>query len=140
DADRALAELASYQWLVFTSSNGVHAFFRRLRQTGRDVRALGPVRLAAIGPATAEALRAYHLEPDLVPPEYCSESLAAALAKTVAGQRVLLARADRGRDVLRRELARVAHVEQVTVYVQKDAILDGTGALDHLRRGELDYV
>lgn len=138
--DRALAELGSYQWLVFTSTNGVHAFFRRLRQVGRDVRALGALRLAAIGPATADALRAYHLEPDLVPAEYCSEGLAAALAERAAGQRVLLARADRGRDVLRHELARVAHVEQVAVYVQKDAVEDGAGAIDCLRRGELDYV
>ncbi|HXG10062.1 MAG TPA: uroporphyrinogen-III C-methyltransferase [Gemmataceae bacterium] len=138
--DRALADLASFQWLVFTSSNGVHALVRRLRQTGRDLRALGPLRLAAIGPGTADALRSYHLEPDLVPPEFRSESLAAALKERAAGQRVLLARADRGRDVLRQELAAVAEVEQVAVYSQVDAIEPGAPALDCLRRGEIDYV
>ncbi len=138
--DRALATLAEYDWVVFTSTNGVHAFLRRLRQTGRDVRALGRTKLAAIGPSTAAALREYHLEPDLVPPEYRSESLAAALKEQVAGLRVLLARADRGRDVLREELAAVATVDQVAVYTQVDAIEPDAEALEYLRRGEIDYV
>ena len=138
--DRALAELASYQWLVFTSTNGVHAFLRRLRQTGLDLRALGPLRLAAIGPGTAEALRGYHLEPDLVPAQYHSEGLAAALKERAAGQRVLLARADRGRDLLRDELAAVAAVDQVAVYSQVDAVRPDPSVLDLLHRGEMDYV
>jgi uroporphyrinogen III methyltransferase/synthase len=138
--DGALARLGSFGWVVFTSANGVHAFLGRLRQTGRDLRALGPVRLAAIGPRTAEALRGYHLEPDLVPAVFRSEELAAALAGPVAGQRVLLARADRGRDVLPRELARVADVEQVAVYSQADVIEPDPAVLDALRRAEIDYV
>jgi uroporphyrinogen III methyltransferase/synthase len=138
--DRALADLAGYQWLVFTSANGVHALLRRLRQTGRDLRSLGGVRLAAIGPGTADALRAYHLEPDLVPPEYRSESLAAALRERAAGQRILLARADRGRDMLRQELAAVATVEQVAVYSQVDALEDAGEVLGRLRAGEIEYV
>ncbi|HEV3257406.1 MAG TPA: uroporphyrinogen-III C-methyltransferase [Gemmataceae bacterium] len=138
--DRALASLSQYSWLVFTSANGVHAVIRRLQQTGRDLRALGPVRLAAIGPATADALRGYHLEPDLVPPEYRSESLAAVLRERAAGQRILLARADRGRELLREELSAVAEVDQVTVYAQVDAVEPDPHLLDCLRRGEIDYV
>jgi uroporphyrinogen III methyltransferase/synthase len=138
--DRALADLAGYDWLVFTSANGVHALLSRLRQLGRDLRALGTVQLAAIGPATAAALRAYFLEPDLIPSEYRSESLAAALKERVAGQRVLLARADRGREVLREELAAVATVEQVVVYSQVEALDAGSEALDLLRQGRIDYV
>ncbi len=138
--DRALDGLSAFQWLVFTSSNGVHAFLGRLRATGRDLRALGGVRLAAIGPGTADALRGYHLEPDVVPAEYRSEALAAALRERVAGQAVLLARADRGREVLREELARVARVEQVAVYSQVDAVDARSPVVDCLRRGEIDYV
>jgi uroporphyrinogen III methyltransferase/synthase len=138
--DRALADLASYQWVVFTSRNGVQAFLGRLRQTGRDLRTLGAVRLAAIGPGTADALRAYHLEPDVVPAEFCSEALAAALKERVAGQRILLARADRGRDLLRLELAAVAAVDQVAVYAQVDAVHADSEVIDGLRRGEIDYV
>jgi len=138
--DRALANLASYQWLVFTSVNGVHFFMRRLRHRGRDLRALGPVRLAVIGPATADALREYHLEPDLIPPEYRSESLATALKERVAGQRVLLARADRGRDLLREELSHAAEVEQIAVYSQVDAVEIDLELLEQISQGHIDYI
>jgi uroporphyrinogen III methyltransferase/synthase len=138
--DRALGKLSAYQWLVFTSANGVDALIRRLLHLGRDLRALGSLRLAVIGPATADALRRYHLEPDLVPTVYDSEGLAAALKERVAGQRVLLARADRGRDVLREQLASVADVEQVAVYSQVDAIEADCEILESLRRGDIDYV
>ena len=138
--DQALANLGRYQWLVFTSVNGVHFFLRRLRHIGRDVRALGSVRLAVIGPATADALRTYHLEPDLIPPEYRSESLAAALKEHVAGQRVLLARADRGRDLLRQELSAVAEVEQVAVYSQVDAVEIDLEVLEQINQGHMDFI
>ncbi len=139
--DEALARLGEYQWLVFTSSNGVHAFLRRLRHRGRDLRALGGLRLAVIGPATAEALRGYHLEPDVTPAEYNSEALAASLRPLAAGQRVLLARADRGIELLREELSAVARVDQVAVYAQRDAGWDDRpAALDPLALGEVDYV
>ncbi|HYT94661.1 MAG TPA: uroporphyrinogen-III C-methyltransferase [Gemmataceae bacterium] len=138
--DQALDRLRDYQWLVFTSSNGVHAFVERLRTRGRDLRALGGLRLAAIGPSTADALRGYYLEPDVVPAEYDSEGLVAALRERVAGQVVLLARADRGREVLRDELSKVAQVEQIAVYSQKDAVDTAAPALDCFRRGEIEYV
>src|SRR5206468_1060384 len=132
--------LADFHWLVFTSANGVHALVRRLRQLGRDLRALGPLQLAAIGPATAEALRTYHLEPDLVPATYRSESLAAALKVRASGQKILLARADRGRELLRQELSAVAVVEQIAVYSQVDTVEGDPEILDCLRRGEIDYI
>lgn len=134
--DRAISRIESFDWLVFTSANGVQALLRRLRQVGRDLRALGGVRLAAIGPATAEALRGYQLEPDLVPPAYCSEALAAALKERVAGQRVLLARADRGRELLRDELQGVALVEQVAVYSQ----VDRAGGENRTLAEDVEYV
>ena len=138
--DRALENLHDYDWLVFTSTNGVQAFIERLRRIGHDLRALGGIRLAAIGPGTANALRGYHLEPDLIPPEYRSEDLAAALKGHVRGQRVLLARADRGREILREELAEVAKVDQIAVYSQVDAIEPNSEALACLGRGEINYV
>jgi uroporphyrinogen III methyltransferase/synthase len=138
--DRALADLSRYQWLVFTSVNGVHALLRRLGSLGRDLRVLGHIRLAAIGPATAAALREYLLEPDVIPAEYCSESLAAALKDRVAGQRVLLARADRGRELLREQLSSVAIVEQVAVYSQIDALDTNSEVLGLLGEGKVDYV
>jgi len=71
---------------------------------------------------------------------YDSESLAAALKERAAGQRLLLARADRGRDVLREQLARVAEVEQIAVYSQADAVELEAEALAALRQGEIEYV
>jgi len=138
--DTALAGLDRYQWLVFTSSNGVHALIRRLLQTGRDLRALGSARLAAIGPSTAAALRSYHLVPDFMPAVFCSEALAAGLKERATGARVLLARADRGRDVLRQELAGVAAVEQVAVYTQVDTVEADPAVLEALRQGDVRFV
>ena len=139
--DQALHSLHHYTWVVFTSANGVEAFADRLRTIGLDLRALGGVRIAAIGSKTALALRAIRLEPDLVPPRFQSEDLAAALRERLEpGQSVLLARADRGRELLRDELAGVCEVEQIAVYSQVDAVeLDGE-MIDHLRRGEIDYI
>ena len=138
--DAALEQLSSYQWLVFTSVNGVRGLLGRLRERGKDLRALGGVRLACIGPTTAEALRSYYLEPDLVPPVYRSESLAAALKPHVAGLRVLVARADRGRDVLRTELEQTAQVNQLAVYSQVDAVHADPAVMDTLRKGQVDFV
>ena len=83
--DAAIARLAEVDWLVFTSANGVNAFFSRLRLPGATCGRLGGVKLAAIGPATAEALRGYHLKPDVVPAEYNSEGLVSSAAR--AGSR-----------------------------------------------------
>jgi uroporphyrinogen III methyltransferase/synthase len=138
--DEAIAGLARYQWMVFTSVNGVHALLGRLKQTGRDLRLLGPLKLAVIGPATADALRGYYLEPDVIPANYSSEGLVTVLKERVAGQRVLLARADRGRDLLRKELGEVAEVDQVAVYSQADILDTESEAFTCLRRGEIDYV
>src|SRR5205085_2025898 len=71
--DDAIGRLSAFDWLVFTSANGVRHFFRRLAERGRDLRALGHLKLAAIGPATAAALRALHLSADVVPASFRSE-------------------------------------------------------------------
>jgi uroporphyrinogen III methyltransferase/synthase len=85
-------------------------------------------------------LAEFHLNADLVPSEYRSEGLAEALADRVAGRRVLLARADRGREVLQNELSKAAAVDQVIVYRQVDAAPPAGPALDAVRRGEIDLI
>jgi uroporphyrinogen III methyltransferase/synthase len=141
--DAALGRLREHgwDWVVFTSANGVHAFLKRLAALGRDLRDLGGVKLAAIGPRTAAVLREYHLNPDVVPPAtFSSEGLVEELGPLVAGQRVLLARADRGRELLPVELAKVARVESVAVYEQADVNEQDAGTVDALRRGEIEFV
>jgi len=138
--DKALGELPSYQWLVFTSANGVHSLVRRLRETGRDLRALGAIKLAAIGPSTAEALSTYYLNADVVPPSFRSESLVDVLKERVARQRVLLARADQGREILHAELSKVATVDQIAVYSQIEVMQPNDPTHELLRHGHIHFV
>lgn len=100
-----------YEWVIFTSANGVQYFFDRMPAVA------GP-RICAIGPATAEALRERGLEPDMIPAEYIAESVVAALrGNALAGQRVLLPRAMVARDVIPDELRALgAHVDVVATY------------------------
>ena len=142
-ADAAIDRLRAggYDWVVFTSANGVAAFFRRLATRGRDARVLGRARLAAIGPATAAALGEYHLIPDLVPGgDMNSEGLADQLAAHCRGGRVLLAQAAEGRAALRERLRAVAAVDAAAVYEQAPAVDPADEAFDRLRRGEIDVV
>ncbi|MCY4623495.1 MAG: uroporphyrinogen-III C-methyltransferase [Chloroflexi bacterium] len=116
--DKALADISAYQWLVFTSANGVGLFFDRLAARGLDARALGGVRLAVIGPGTARALQEHGIKADFMPESYVAEALAAGLAPMLAsGDRVLLPRAEGGRSVLIEELQRAgASVDEVLLY------------------------
>lgn len=138
--DQAIDNLKAYDWLVFTSVNGVNHFFRRLRFRNKDLRCLGHVQLAAIGPATAESLHRWHLRADLVPSRFDSEALAATLVPRVRGQRLLLIRADRGRDVLQLELSQVATVHQIAVYSQADVPHFDVDALTALQRGDVTWL
>lgn len=118
--DTAIARADTYDWIVFASANGVKAFAARLRATARDARALGTARLAAIGPATVRSLDAVGLVCDLMPADFRSEGLAEAFAAMPRGGRFLLIRADKGRDLLRRDLeGRGHHVDEVVAYVSR---------------------
>jgi uroporphyrinogen III methyltransferase/synthase len=101
DADRAIDDLASFAWLIFTSQNGVDAFFARLAAKGADARAIGATKVAAIGERTAARLRTHGVIADLVPAEFISEEIAPeVIARSATGDRVLLYRAQEARDVL----------------------------------------
>lgn len=116
--DKALENLADFQWLIFTSINGVERFFDRLLLKGRDVRDLQGIKLAAIGPATAKALTDRGLLINFVPSEYRAEAVAEGLKERhVSGQRILLARAEVARDFLPDELRKMgAEVIVAPVY------------------------
>ena len=117
--DAAVDQLrrGGFDWMVFTSANGVDKFMERLLARGLDLRALGSVKLAAIGSSTAESLRRFHLFPVVTPRgDMNSEALGALLKTKVAGRRVLLAQAEGGRELIREQLAAVASVEVVAAY------------------------
>ncbi len=140
--DHALAGFARYDWLIFTSANGVTAFMDRLFAQGRDIRALGQAKVAAIGPATAQALRDYHIQVDCMPEAYQAEGLVEALLPCATeGVRVLVARAQVARDALPEGLARLgAKVDVVPVYkaVRPDSIPPEAAAA--LEDGRVDIL
>lgn len=135
-----LDRLSDFNWLVFTSANGVSALLTRLLERGRDLRSLGHLRLAAIGDQTAAALARYHLRADYVPDQFTSESLASGLLPQVRNQSVLLARADRGRPILLDQLRQACSVQEVAVYSQRDVEKLDPQVLDRIRSGETVFV
>lgn len=139
--DAAIARLDEYQWLVFTSANGVNYFLNRLWETGYDARKLARLKIATIGPSTAEALQQFHLRADLIPDQYRAEALAAALKPLVQGKKILWAGANRGREVLQTELAEVsATVDKIVVYENHDVASWGSESLELLESGEIDWI
>ncbi|HEV7919265.1 MAG TPA: uroporphyrinogen-III C-methyltransferase [Thermoanaerobaculia bacterium] len=102
--DRVLVALSDYQWLIFTSTNGVRAFFDRLHEQGKDARALSGVMIAAVGESTAADLRARGLLPDLVPDRFLSTALLPLLEQDQRGIRTAVVRAAEGREELIEEL------------------------------------
>jgi uroporphyrinogen III methyltransferase/synthase len=133
--DLAIQNLASYDWLIFTSVNGVRHFVEGLDRSDRDLRDL-KAKLCAIGPATRAAVEALHLRVDVMPKEYVAESLVAALAgEDLKGKRVLLPRAAVARDLvpdtLRERGAVVDVVEAYRTIIPADAAARAKVALAH---------
>jgi uroporphyrinogen-III synthase len=137
-----------YDWLVFTSANGVRICFDRLRDLGYDAQAIGNVRVAAIGPATAAALATYGIHADLVPGEYIAEGVAHALiddarrrGEPLAGREILLARAAEARNVLVVELQQAgAIVDVVVAYRTVGVSHDDTQGREVLRMLEAERL
>jgi uroporphyrinogen III methyltransferase/synthase len=139
--DVVLDRIGDYDWIVFTSANGVAGLLGRLWDRGDDLRRLRDCRLAAIGPATGEALAEYRLRADVVPEAYRAEELGAALSGLVDGARVLWARASRGRDVLCELLREAgASLEEVVVYRNEDVEAFSSETLARLAGGTLDWI
>ena len=140
--DWAIEQLSEYQWILFTSPNGVDAFFRRLEKMGWDSRALGGVKTAVIGAQTAEILKKYGIRSDIVPKEFRAEALVEALTgQVLPGDKVLLARAQQARDVLPAELTKMgAAVNVVPVYRTVLGEADGRTVSERLAKGEIDIV
>jgi uroporphyrinogen III methyltransferase/synthase len=160
--DDALTRLHQFDWLVFSSANGVRYLLERAAEMGTgpicattmqawcpppgpsgklDLSPFPLPRLAAMGPGTAAALAGFGLRADLVPEHFRAEALAAALLPEAAGRRFLLARASRGRDVLAEQLtAAGAAVEQIVVYTSTDVEQPEADIAAMLRAGRIDWV
>jgi uroporphyrinogen III methyltransferase/synthase len=118
DMDGALTNIGKYHWIIFTSANGVRAFFQRLRDLGRDVRDLKGIGLCAIGPVTASIIEHSGIRVDIVPDEYVSEGVVRAFRGIdLKDKNILLPRAAAARDVIPDGLKKLgAQVDVVTAY------------------------
>jgi len=141
EIDRVIDELSSYDWMVFTSVNGVDAFFNRVWKRQLDARKFASTKIAAIGEATARHLEQYHLRADLVPETFRAEALAEAMVPHVNGKRVLWVKANRGRDILPTQLiAAGAEFDELVVYHHRDVDAFPTEAMAIIEDGALDWI
>jgi uroporphyrinogen III methyltransferase / synthase len=142
EVDRALDGIETFDWIFFTSPNGVRFFMDRLESLGLDLRILKDLRIGVIGPATAQALKSYHLRPDLVPEQYQAEALLEALAEIpFRHKKVLIPRAAEAREILPEGLRRLgAEVTVVSAYQTLPADSAGETLEKALSREEVDCV
>jgi len=144
---REFAELVQdshvYDWIVFTSANGVEAFFDIFFKLYDDAREIGGVRIAAIGPATAQRVKDFHLHVDLQPEEFVAEGLVREFKKqgSIENERILVVRAEKARDVLAKELSAAgAIVDEAFAYRTVPETRDTSGAQRQLAQDGADLI
>lgn len=144
---REFAELVQeahiYDWIVFTSANGVDAFFDIFFKLYDDAREIGGARIAAIGPATAQRVKDFHLHVDLQPEEFVAEAVAREFKKqgSIENLRILLVRAEKARDVLPKELSAAgAIVDEAFAYRTVPETRDPSGARRQLAQDGADLI
>jgi uroporphyrinogen III methyltransferase / synthase len=144
---REFAELVqdahTYDWIVFTSVNGVEAFFDIFFKLYDDTREIGGVRIAAIGPATGQRVKDFHLHVDLQPEEFVAEAVVREFKKqgSIENERILLVRAEKARDVLPKELSTAgAIVDEAFAYRTVPETRDTSGAQRQLAQDGADLI
>ncbi len=137
------AEIAHYDWLVFTSFNGVKYFFEQFFKHFEDIRSLGFIRIAAVGKGTAKAIHTHHLKVDLIPEEATSEALGEALCQeqSLDSVKILIVTGNLNRDVLEKKLNEAAAiVDTFPVYETLKTDLSGDSVADSFRKNGADAV
>lgn len=140
--DAAIEALASYEWVIFTSVNGVKHFFARMKNAGKDARAFAGLRICAIGSKTAEEAEKHGLMADLVPGEFRAEGIVEAMREYVSeGTKILLARAKEARNVLPEELTKCgADVTIAEAYQTVVGSANGRELAELVREGKIDWI
>ena len=140
--DKAIGQLDKYNWLIFTSINGVEHFWHRLVAGGKDARVLYKARICAIGAATAQALASHGITADVVPERYQAEGIIEALDnELIAGTKILIPRAAEARALLPEALTKAG--AQVDVVVAYETVMGDAEAVEirnSLAKGEIDVV
>ena len=141
EVDAAIGSLADQDFVIFCSRNGVQYFLDRVLELGHDMRIFAGVQLASVGKQTAAALADFHLLADLIPNDFRAESLVDELSGRVAGKRVILVRASRGRDILEESLTQAgADVTQVVAYSHTDVTTPDAKILQAAQQGRIDWI
>lgn len=142
DVQNEIKGISNWNWLIFTSVNGVKHFFNQMDEAGLDARAFAGIEIAAIGPATAEALVEKGIKPDFVPEKYVAEGVVAGLLeKGIKGKKVLIPRAKIAREVLPEELRKAgAEVKVLPVYETGLSENDPGPIAEALEAGKIDYL
>lgn len=140
--EKAIESLDSYNWLLFTSVNGVKFFFEKLEESNRDVRELKGIKVGAIGPKTAQAVRERGIIPDLIPDEYRAESVIESFkGYKIKDLRILLPRAALAREVLPEELRRLgAQIDVIEAYRTIKPDSDRDKVKDMFKKGDVHMV
>jgi uroporphyrinogen III methyltransferase / synthase len=140
--DQAIYQIANYDWLIFTSVNGVEQFLNRFEKLGKNIANLAGIEVGAIGPETARRLTAAQIEPTLVPKKYQAEGILDELiSETVLGKRILIPRAAKARDILPETLRRWgARVDVVEAYQTVLPQVDVSALCRLLREGTIDMI
>ena len=140
--DQAINQIGSYDWLIFTSVNGVEQFLNRFEKLGKNIADLAGIEVGAIGPETAKRLTAAQIQPSLVPKQYQAEGILEALiSETVLGKRILIPRAAKARDILPETLRQWgARVDVVEAYQTVLPEIDVSALCKLLREGTIDMI
>jgi uroporphyrinogen III methyltransferase / synthase len=142
DLDRAITNLSSYEWILFTSVNGVKYLFERLVHAGKDARHLAGLNIGAIGPKTQDALKERGVSPDLVPDSYWTEGLAESLGGyPVQGKKILIPRtAIASDDLIKRLQGLGAIVDEVEAYLTRKPKYEKSALKDIFLKGSIDLI
>jgi uroporphyrinogen III methyltransferase/synthase len=140
--DKAIENISAYDWLIFTSVNGVDFFFQRLFANGRDMRSFHKIKTAVIGPATSDRLLGYGLKSDIIPESYRAESVVDAFRKeNLKGKKILLPRAEEARAILPEELLKMgASVDEITAYRTRAVTDESAGLIKELKDKSIDLI
>lgn len=142
ELDDAIDSMESYDWVIFTSANGVREFWQRLVTLGKDARWFGSTKIGVIGPATAQALEEIGLYPDFMPDEYTSQGIISGLVeRDIRGTRILLPRANIApKDLLDGLSSLGAEPTEVTAYLTSIPKNIPEKARQELMEGKIDVI
>ncbi len=142
ELDKSITKLVDYQWIIFTSTNGVEAFWQRLTSLKMDSRSLSNLMIGAIGPATSQALAERGITPDYIPNVYTGEGVTEGLkSQDISGKRILLPRADIADYELVEGLCNIgADVDKVAAYRTIAATKETAKAKKMISSGEIDVI